>query len=480
MAEHNQLVWFRNDFRLTDNSAWAAACAGGRPVAAVYLFCEQQLVGQHDVGAPRLDFNARNLECLRDQLAQAGVPFLFLDAGTFARVPDRLARLCRDLDIATVHWNDEYAWNERARDRAVCEALDEIGVAVEVHTDQVLIAPDRIRTQAGDPYKVFTPFRRAWLQELRRDDYAERVADRPRAVAPAKAAGALEDAAVAERLAQHRDAGQPERFPAGEKAAAQRLSDFAGERIRAYREQRNFPALDATSALSPYLSAGVISVRACLRAALEANDGELDSGEAGVVTWITELAWREFYRGVLVNFPWVNRHLPFRRETAAVPWRHDEEEFRRWCDGKTGYPIVDAAQRQLNETGWMHNRLRMVTAMFLTKHLLIDWRWGERYFMQKLVDGDFASNNGGWQWSASTGTDAQPYFRIFNPVTQSEKFDPDGEFIRRFVPELRDRRGKAIHQPLESADMLSGDYPPAIVEHRFARERALNAFKQNL
>ncbi len=479
MSARNQLVWFRNDFRLHDHSAWAEATQRGQPVAAVYVFCDQQLAAAHDVGPARLDFNARNLACLRDALDAQGVPLFFLDAGTFARVPEQIVRLCRALAVGAIHWNEEYAWNERARDRAVTAALEDEGVSVHTYTDQLLIEPHRVRTQNDDPYKVFTPFRRRWQQALRRDDYAERKADKPIGLQADKPEVALDPATVDTQLQCYTVTGQAERFVAGEKEAARRLKKFAEEKMEDYRDARNFPARDATSALSPYLSAGVLSIRACLRAAMSANDGEIDTGSEGVVTWISELIWREFYRGVLVNFPWVNKHLPFKRDTAAVPWRQDEAEFRRWCEGCTGYPIVDAAQRQLNETGWMHNRLRMITAMFLTKHLLIDWRWGERYFMQKLVDGDFASNNGGWQWSASTGTDAQPYFRIFNPMTQSEKFDPGGEFIRAYVPELRDRKGKAIHQPQASGDLLDADYPAAIVEHKFARERALNAFKEN-
>ena len=239
------------------------------------------------------------------------------------------------------------------------------------------------------------------------------------------------------------------------------------------------PSRNGTSLLSPYLAAGVLSPRQCLHAAIDANGGTLTGGRPGVQTWISELIWREFFTHVLVGFPHVCRHLPFRRETDRVAWRRDKQLFERWKTGTTGYPIVDAAQRQLLRTGWMHNRLRMVSAMFLSKDLLLDWRLGERHFMRHLIDGDLAANNGGWQWSASTGTDAAPYFRIFNPAAQSKKFDPDGTFIKRFCPELKSVAANAIHDPSRWPEDLraSLDYPALIVDHAAARCEAIKAFE---
>jgi len=229
--------------------------------------------------------------------------------------------------------------------------------------------------------------------------------------------------------------------------------------------------------VSPYLAAGVLSPRQCLAAALEVNNNRVDSGHAGVVCWIEELIWREFYQHVLVGFPRVSKGRAFRPEIDRVDWSHDEHAFQRWTSGQTGYPIVDAAMRQLALTGWMHNRLRMIVAMFLTKDLMIDWRWGERHFMNLLVDGDLGSNNGGWQWSASTGTDAQPYFRIFNPTTQGQKFDKNGEFIRKFCPELGSLSGKALHEPLTAGLFGQLGYPEPMVDHKEARARALKVFE---
>ena len=216
-------------------------------------------------------------------------------------------------------------------------------------------------------------------------------------------------------------------------------------------------------------------------AALATNDGMIDGVNPGATTWISELVWRDFYNHVLVGFPRVSKHQPFNLKTDSIPWRTSEKDFEAWKNGQTGYPIVDAGMRQLNETGWMHNRLRMVTAMFLTKHLLIDWRMGEKYFMQKLIDGDLAANNGGWQWSASTGTDSVPYFRIFNPFSQSKRFDPEGSFIKRLCPELKEVPAKSLHDAgklSKSIDELKIEYPGYIVDYQLGRERALKAFKK--
>jgi deoxyribodipyrimidine photo-lyase len=267
-------------------------------------------------------------------------------------------------------------------------------------------------------------------------------------------------------------------WPAGEAEARSRLDTFADTRIDAYKSERDFPAKPGTSQLSAYLAAGVISPRQCLHAALQSNQGEFESGKVGAVTWINELLWREFYKHILVGYPRVSRHRAFRPETEALAWRDAPEELAAWQEARTGLPIIDAAMRQLLETGWMHNRLRMVVAMFLTKNLLIDWREGERFFMRHLIDGDLAANNGGWQWSSSTGTDSAPYFRIFNPLSQSEKFDSEGLFIKHWLPKLTGLNKKELHNPAD-LDGLFGvaDYPAPIVDLSASRVRALAAFK---
>jgi len=273
--------------------------------------------------------------------------------------------------------------------------------------------------------------------------------------------------------------GRFESWQAGEEAARRRLERFLEARAAQYLESRDVPSEEATSSVSQYLALGVISARTCLWAAAEANKGQLTGGKKGLVGWIRQLVWREFYRHVLVGYPRVSMNRAFKAETERIAWRHDETAFHAWSEGRTGVPFIDAGMRQLRESGWMHNRLRMVTAMFLTKDLLIDWRWGERFFMQHLVDGDLANNNGGWQWAASTGTDAAPYFRIFNPWTQGRRYDPDGKFIRRWVPELAGIAPSALHDPKRLADALPAKpgYPRPLVNHASARVRALEAFQ---
>jgi deoxyribodipyrimidine photo-lyase len=277
-----------------------------------------------------------------------------------------------------------------------------------------------------------------------------------------------------------RSTSRSDLWPAGEDAAQDRLQTFIEDRIRAYARQRDLPADDATSRLSPYLTIGAISSRRCVQAAVAANHNSLNGRKSGAATWISEIIWREFYRHFLAAFPRVSMNRPFRLRTDKLPWRHDEDQFTAWCQGMTGVPIVDAGMRQLRQTGWMHNRLRMITAMFLSKDLFIDWRWGERHFMRHLIDGDLASNNGGWQWSASTGADAAPYFRVFNPYRQGRRFDPEGDFVHRYVPELAEVPSRCVHDPsLLPARLRSRlDYPEPIVQHAPAAARAVAAFRR--
>ncbi len=266
-------------------------------------------------------------------------------------------------------------------------------------------------------------------------------------------------------------------WPAGEDEAHDRLNNFIEHRVKGYANFRDIPSEDGTSGLSPYLAVGALTTTQCMQAAISLNEGSITGGHPGVSVWINELIWREFYRHLLDEYPRLSKAKPFKQDTDRLPWKHDTLLFQAWATGKTGYPIVDAAMRQLSETGWMHNRLRMITAMFLTKHLFIDWRWGEQFFMEHLVDGDLASNNGGWQWSASTGVDSVPYFRIFNPTRQSQRFDTSGDFIRRYVPELQSLDNQSIHQP-SVQQALALDYPLPVVDHRASVEQTKRWFKQ--
>ena len=458
-------MWFRSDLRTHDNPALAAALAAG-PTLACFIVSEAQWQA-HDVGAPRLAFLQRCLVALRERLAALRVPLLIVRADTFAEAPGAIAGLLERHGCRALHFNAEYPLNERKRDSAVRRACAAQGASVHGLDGSLVLPPGQVLTGNGDPYTVFTPFSRRWQAEL---GPALRVAGTPAAQAPLE----LASDPVPERLGGADPTLFEGAWPGGESAARERLRAFCRGALVNYQAQRDLPAAPGTSALSAYLSVGALSPRLCFEAAGVGNAADLAAADDGVRTWLSELIWREFYRHVMAQFPHISQHQPFRRDTVRIPWRRDEADFAAWCAGRTGYPLVDAAQRQLIATGWMHNRLRMLSAMFLSKHLLIDWRWGERFFMQHLVDGDFAANNGGWQWSASTGTDAAPYFRIFNPVTQAKKFDPEGEFVKRFVPELADAFGKGLFEPWR--DPQPG-YPPPVVEHKAARQRALAAFK---
>lgn len=465
-----QLIWFRNDLRVHDNTALTAALEQG-PTLALFLLSPQQWQA-HDEAPAKIDLRLRNLQALAGELQQLNVPLLIRTADSWAAAPAVLAQFCRQYRITLVHANEEYGLDETARDAAVARQLAEQGVGLRSHLDQLLLRPGSLLTRSGSYFKVFSQFRKACLQQLY-------LAPPPCLPTPAaqQATGIDADPVPASVTGfATPDQALRDLWPAGEQAARQRLQRFSDERLHGYAEQRDLPAEPGTSQLSPYLATGALSPRQCLHAALMSNQGELDSGNAGVTSWIDELLWREFYKHILVGYPRVSRHRAFRPHTEAVPWRHAPDELAAWQQGRTGFPLIDAAMRQLLATGWMHNRLRMVVAMFLSKNLLIDWREGERYFMQHLIDGDLAANNGGWQWSASTGTDAVPWFRLFNPVTQSRRFDPSGHFIKHWLPELGELDHHDIHEPSPLSRMLCG-YPTPIIDLAESRARALAAFK---
>ena len=460
------LVWFRNDLRVADHSALFHAMARGAAVG-VFCVCVEQWRA-HDVGDNRFAFLLDSLHHLQQDLDRLGVPLILLSEPRFEGVPSRLVELAARTGARTLSFNEEYPWNERARDAAVTLACEAAGISVECHHGGTLLPPGAVLSNAGRPYTVFSAFKRRWLSVISRAA-AEPLPAPPPQVRPQRMGTRIP--ARFDGVARGRVSG---RWPGGATEALRRLSAFLAERVHRYDHDRDFPALDATSTLSPYLSVGSISARQCLEAAVDANGGRLRSGSPGVLTWIDELVWRDFYRHVVAWFPHVSRGRAFRRPMDRLPWRDAPGELDAWKAGQTGFPLVDAAMRQLAATGWMHNRLRMLTAMFLSKHLLLDWRVGERHFMNMLVDGDFPANNGGWQWSASTGTDAVPYFRIFNPHSQARRFDPEGAFIRRWVPELAEAPLYALFDP--DRHPVEG-YPRPIVDHKAARQRALETYQ---
>lgn len=467
-----QLVWLRTDLRTEDNPALLAACDRG-PTLAVFI-CSPGQWAEHDEADCKVDFWLRSLTVLQHQLAELNIPLLVRETSHWADVPDTLRALCQEHEVTAVHCNEEYGVNERQRDRATRECLEACGVTFNSYLDQSLFAPGTVMTRTGGYYQVFGQFRRACLEQLRLGMPSPGGAPRKQPALnikgdaiPTRVEGFE---APAELIRQH--------WPVGAAEARRRLDLFTDEAIHDYHVARDLPSRPGTSELSAYLNAGVISVRQCLHAALVSNQGELDSGSVGATTWIGELLWREFYKHILAGYPRVSRNRAFRSHTEALPWRNAPEDFVAWQEGRTGIPIIDAAMRQLKALGWMHNRLRMITAMFLSKNLLIDWRLGEKHFMRHLIDGELAANNGGWQWSASTGTDSVPYFRVFNPVSQSARFDAQGVFIKHWVPELSHLGPKDIHNPARGRDLFGSlDYPPPLVDLSESRTRALDAFK---
>lgn len=495
-ARPNALLWLRQDLRLHDNPALHLACDYARKhngrVSAVYIATPRQWQ-IHDVAPIQLDLIERQLNALAAQLATLGIRLTLLQCDDFAAVPALLTDFCRQQQIAAVFGQLEPEWNECQRDAAVKQMLTPQGMSIHLSQGHCVLAPGTVLNQSGQMYRVFTPFSRAWRRQVQQVMTPHSLGGRlPLLELPAPVAAPL---ALSSPLQLPGDKGDSSHWAVGESAARQQLECFLMDKLSHYAHNRDFPAYHGTAQISPYLAIGMLSPAQCLAATLAVSPDALIEPSSAGYSWVTELCWREFYRHLLVAFPRLSRGQNFNLKANGIRWRNNVDDFRRWCRAETGYPIVDAAMTQLNRTGWMHNRLRMVVASFLTKHLLIDWRWGEAYFRRQLIDGDLAANNGGWQWAAGTGCDAQPYFRIFNPMSQSEKFDPDGHFIRNYLPQLEQCSNKALHHAnvhqSQQADLFSGEihkaldtdnketgmsYPRPIVDHQHARQRALTAY----
>ena len=468
MARHRSaLLWFRRDLRLGDNAALAAALAAAERVYCVFVFDREILDALDDRHDRRVEFIHGSVRELADALAARSGNLMVLHD----RAREAIPRLAAELGVDAVYAARDYEPAAVARDAAVRDALEAAGRTLVLVKDQVVFERDEVMTQAGRAYTVFSPYRNAWLKKLDAGQLAERPWPRDGRLA----AGPERPLPTLEAMGFRRTDLAALGVVPGMTGGRARFEAFKA-RLADYHDRRNAVDVDGTSRLSVHLRFGTISVRELAREAW------LASGE-GAAAWLNELAWRDFYFMILHHFPHADGHA-FKREFEQVAYRNDERLFAAWCEGRTGYPLVDAGMRQLNTTGFMHNRLRMVTASFLVKDLHVDWRWGERYFARKLLAYDLSANNGGWQWAASTGCDAQPYFRIFNPVTQSEKFDPQGRCIRQYVPELQGCSDKLIHAPwlmkpaqLEASGVRLGrDYPYPVVDHAEARKIALEMY----
>ncbi len=471
------LVWFRRDLRAHDHAALSAALATADSVWCVFLF-DREILDP----LPRLDrrvtFIHRSVLALDRELR-----VLNEGAGLLVRegiAAEEIPRLARELEVQLVVCAHDDEPAALRRDAAVRCALGQLNIGWHSVKDHVVFERSEVMTQSGGAFSVFTPYKNAWLRRLAAEGAGERPVQQW-----AHRLGRL-DARGREAIPELSDLGfsqaeMPAALGAGYEGARALLDDFL-PRMQRYREARDFPAIKGPSYLSVHLRFGTISVRELVRLAWPAAQ----AGDEGAQVWLAELAWRDFYHQILHHHPHVVHHA-FKRDYDRIIWEEGEtaeQRFLAWQQGRTGYPLVDAAMLQLSQTGYMHNRLRMVTASFLVKDLGIDWRWGEAHFAALLNDFDLAANNGGWQWAASSGCDAQPYFRIFNPVNQSEKFDADGEFIRRYLPQLAALPNKAIHAPWTATSMelasaglrLGTDYPLPIVDHAQAREQTLKRY----
>ena len=463
------LVWFRRDLRNYDHAALYYALKDARQVHCVFVFDTEILDPLAERRDRRVEFIWLSVEELAQSLKAMGAGLQVL----VGRARQEIPALADKLGAQAVYANHDYEPKAIERDAEVGRRLERTGCVLHTYKDHVIFEKDEVLTHAGRPFTVFTPYKRAWLAKLNPyyckaypvDLYRDAFAG----------AGSF-------RLPSLKQIGfrptnlKQMRLPTGMAGARRLFQDFL-ERIDGYRDQRNYPGIRGVSYLSVHLRFGTISIRELVRTAASIQTG-------GAHTWLSELIWRDFYFGILHHFPHVVEHA-FRLQYDALRFPNSQSHFAAWCEGRTGFPLVDAAMRQLNETGYMHNRLRMIAASFLVKDLHVDWRWGEGYFARKLNDFDLAANNGGWQWSASTGCDAQPWFRIFNPVTQSQKFDPQGRFIRMYLPELANLDAKFIHEPWNMTTgeqrvagvEIGKDYPAPLVDHAAARRRTLEIYR---
>ncbi len=483
--------WFKCDLRTTDNKALHLASekakSKGVPLICIHIISPQDYKA-HMTSAVRVDFVLRTLEVLKSDLGMLNIPLHIETVQKRKEIPNRIFALCEQWGANHLYTNIEYEVDELRREALMTRNGVARGIALEAVPDTCVVAPGELSSGTGNQYAVYSPWFRAWISYLHTHPHHLTLFNPP-VKNPESARSTYKDifdseipeAPANKKLTDEEKSRFRSMWPPGEHEARERLSKFISNRVDKYADTRNIPAANSTAVISVHLASGTLSARTAIAAAQAANSTKnLDGGNKGIVGWISEVAWRDFYKHVLAHWPYVCMNKPFKPEYTDIEWEYDDDLFQKWATGRTGYPFVDAAMRQLNHTGYMHNRARMVVASFLAKDLLIDWRMGERYFMEHLIDGDFASNNGGWGFSASTGVDPQPYFRIFNPLLQSEKFDPDGEYIRKWVPELAKVAGKAIHDPHGKKVGGIEGYPKMCVDHKESRERTLARYKEGL
>lgn len=476
--QKKSLIWFRQDLRVSDNTALWYATQAQPTIALVILSPEQWQI--HDDAPIKIDFYLRQLKDLKQQLQHLNIPLHIEIVPLWKDIPAFIHQFCLNHDIEHVYANIDLGINELQRDAQVQKQLNTIHKDLVLYHDRTIFPVGSIRNNSNLPYQIFSAFKKKCIEQL--------VISIPQPFPIPEIQTKLED------IKNHFNSDIPTLkallnisisediqllWSTGESYVVERLDQFIEDDVSNYLLERDLPNKDTTSHLSPYLNIGMLSIRQCLSTLFKNSNGYFEIKNEGQQTWLNELIWREFYQHILFDFPKLSKHQPFKLNTQNIPWRNAPADFEVWKFGKTGIPIVDAGMRQLLNTGWMHNRVRMIVAMFLTKNLLIDWRFGEQWFMQNLIDGDLAANNGGWQWCASTGTDSVPYFRIFNPISQSQKFDAQGDYIRQWVPELAHLDAKTIHEPYAKNSNLALNYPKPMVDLKQSRLKALDAFKSH-
>ena len=463
------ILWFRNDLRTHDNPAlhyFLTTSTSELPRKAIFFISEKQWL-THDWSPIKIDFIKRHAHALVSELAILNIELELVTVPDFEAQTTYLKDYCASNNINNVFANGELEFNEHQRDLS-CIAQE---IPLTLYEADVIVPKGKVLNQSGEMFKVFTPFKKAWLKYVREGgfEYLGKIASAPLLD---------KDTVKANPVRVNQEGSLSSAWPLAKEYERTALPTFFQNKVKSYAQQRDIPSIKGTSGISPYLAAGVISPRYVLILLLNQFPDLFMASDSEEFSWLNEIIWREFYRHLMFHEQKLCKNICFKEKYQAVQWHNNETLFKAWCEGQTGYPLVDAAMRQLNQTGWMHNRLRMVVASFLTKHLLIDWRLGEKYFMQHLIDGDLASNNGGWQWAASTGCDSQPYFRIFNPIRQSERFDPKGKFIRKYLPELESVPDKHVHFPEQYIENHKlAIYVKPIVEHKEARMKALAFYK---
>ena len=471
-----KIFWFRKDLRLKDNAALKAFIENIEKSDEVLFLYIKNINKFEYYGEKRINFLYECLAELKSDLKEIGFDLLI----TEGKSPDVFKKLKKETDGIEVFANEQVEPYCKARDKKVKEIIP----SFYLFKDTTIFPLGEIKTGEGKFYSVFTPFKNKFLLELKKEYTAKQICNLDKL----KDVKKFESKSLKKIDIDVKESGE---IKGGRTEALKLLKTFYHDKLVHYKEWRDFPDVVGTSLMSPHIHIGTIGIRELFRLAFNKIDKEVKNADEkiNVDTWLNELIWREFYYNITFHNPQIVTES-FRPEYDNLKWSYDEMLFKIWCEGKTGYPIVDAGMRQLNETGWMHNRVRMITAMFLTKDLFIDWRLGEKYFAEKLIDLDFSSNNGGWQWSASTGCDAQPYFRIFNPTLQSKKFDTEGKYVKKYVPELKDVDAKYIHDPWEYKEILKekygielgSHYPLPVLNHSEIKDRVISEFKriQNL